>query len=391
MTLDTAQNDIAGMPLGIDEQTGIQESLHASTWTERLRVIDALWHRWNPSLQKLARRLASCCSGAAFFVEPHTGKVRPWINRCGSRLCPFCAVARTARVSAELTAILMAMKNPRAIVLTLRSNDRPLPEQLRILRANFRRLRARKAWKGSVRAGAYTVEITYNAKTGQWHPHLHIVYDGDYLHHETLRGLWHTITGDSNVIWISKVTDRAGAARELAKYIGKPQHVHTLSPENIGTYAHAVRHERLVQTFGALHGKKVHDTDKVQPVPADTYSVKLSTLVRLARRGWPTPAKLLVAIAAQWPLFADYIYHAIPNLTEPVDAATKYRALMARIRGSPRTNSQLASDAMDRPTAEARTHMLFGRYRQEREADTFDTVDLDHPATGLAEPIETAY
>ena len=52
----------------------------------------------------------------------------------------------------------------------------------------------------------YSYENTYNEKTGEWHPHVHMFALLDtWIDQEQLSETWHEITGDSFVVDIRKV------------------------------------------------------------------------------------------------------------------------------------------------------------------------------------------
>ena len=70
----------------------------------------------------------------------------------------------------------------------------------------------------------YSYENTYNEKTGEWHPHVHMFALLDtWIDQEQLSETWHEITGDSFVVDIRKVKkDKdfgySKAAAEVCKY-----------------------------------------------------------------------------------------------------------------------------------------------------------------------------
>jgi len=364
----------------LPRQSGLQEALHEGHWEHRSKLINALWLGGLDVYRRRAARLANCGTAARFYIAPDVGQVRPWLSRCKDKLCPFCAHARSGHVRAQLLDLLMQMTRPRILVLTIRSCDLPLRDQLVNLRSWFARLRNRKAWKERVRAGAYTLEITRNVKTGQWHPHLHIVYDGEYFPQKLLRRLWHTITGDSEIVWLQEIHDRPNAAAELCKYIGKVQKIGDLTDSEIREYATATKGIRMAQTFGALHGKKVEDTDPGKAEAPEEYFIPLGDIVRLAVDGEPTPLHLALLIAEHWPLFANYIYHRLPQAQVPRSDVDKYRRLRATLTGKPPPASGDGDSKDDRAAREAKLVTLFRRYHQ--EADQGNYIQLDHPWIG---------
>ena len=57
-----------------------------------------------------------------------------------------------------------------------------------------------------INGAMYSYENTYNEKTGEWHPHVHMFALLDtWIDQEQLSETWHEITGDSFVVDIRKV------------------------------------------------------------------------------------------------------------------------------------------------------------------------------------------
>ena len=219
-----------GIPLvdTLERQTRFQETVHEHHWDDRAKIINALADEVAPGLNPAARRMAACAQGASFYIDPSNETVRTWLSRCGHRLCPFCSNARSAATTQDLTELMLEHHADRMIILTIRSHDLPLDLQVACLLNAFKRLRHRATWKRHVAGGVYILEITRNTETGLWHPHLHILYHGSYYPHAEISKQWREITHGSHVVWVKKVTDVEGAARELAKYIGKPQRISSL-------------------------------------------------------------------------------------------------------------------------------------------------------------------
>ena len=109
----------------------------------------------------------------------------------------------------------------RFITLTLRHTDTPLADKLDRLTACFKKLRNSKCWKETQTGGAVMIEVKYDRDTGEWHPHLHIVAEGFFLHHQDLSAAWHAITTDSFRVDIRAIKTTKDAAFYVAKYVSK--------------------------------------------------------------------------------------------------------------------------------------------------------------------------
>lgn len=358
-------------PRSLPPQTALQESVHERHWDIRRHIILALEAGYSNWEHHAATALSTCSNGAAFFVDPATAKVRPWVSRCHHRMCLHCGHTRSAKVAEQIHLIANKLAQPRLMVLTVASVNRPLRDQLAHLRRSFRKLRNRKLWKSLVTGGVYTIEITRNQKTGLWHPHLNAIVGGKYFPQQLLRKLWHDVTGGAKIVWVAKVSDRQGAARELAKYIGKPQHVDEWPAPAIRDYAYAVNGERLVQTFGDVYGLKVADRDVDEPESADVYRVKISRLVHLAHRGCETPQKLLVLIADRWPQFRSYIYHQLPKLKPPPSIGDSLHRRLALIEGRAPPTGPTVTPIINKEEQDSKIFTAFCRFRADEQAEVF--------------------
>jgi hypothetical protein len=130
------------------------------------------------------------------------------------------------------------------VVLTLRSADAPLAEQLTRLYKSASKMRNSKWWKSHATGGMAAVEVTRSEQTSLWHPHLHILVHADWLDQKTLSEEWLKATGDSSIVHVSLVEKTEAAVREVTKYVAKPIH------RSIDFHADA-----LQELIRALHGR----------------------------------------------------------------------------------------------------------------------------------------
>lgn len=370
-------------------QTRFQESLHEPHWDARASIIHALADAPAPRLQRQANRLATCGTGASFFLDAQVDHVRPWLSRCKDRLCPFCAKARSASVTEGLEDLMRNHACDRMIILTLRAIDLPLADCLAQLKRFFKTLRRSKTWKHYVTGGAYVIEITLNPRTGLWHPHLHVAYRGLYFPQRLLSITWKTITSDSDVVWVSKVHDLEGASREMAKYVGKPQRIDTFTPDQIREYASATHGLRMVQTFGDCHNKPLTDDDPGQDEKTPDRHVPLSDLIHLTRCGFQTPAHLLALVAQRWAVFGRYINHELPQLAPHTDRTNSHDALLRLLRAEGPEQTRSPPPAAVGHRLDKQIRMAFLAYLTENDQGLFadtpmyyntrtETLDWNH-------------
>jgi hypothetical protein len=104
----------------------------------------------------------------------------------------------------------------------VKHSQAPLALQLDWLQRAFKQLRKEPVWKGRVTHGFAIIEITYNDKRGEWHPHLHILAHVGWLDWHALRSTWCRVTHGSNVIDCKKVRSQEDAIKYVLAYMGKP-------------------------------------------------------------------------------------------------------------------------------------------------------------------------
>lgn len=242
----------------LDLQSTHQRIAHRRHEGTRRRIIMALHHHGDAGLGKRAHRLAACCCCPTFRTG---GSQRIGVNlaRCRDRLCPLCSHRRGLQATAKVLALTHEFDSPRLLTLTLKSNDQPLRDVVFRLFNRFAQLRQLDGWSSRVTGGVWTLEVTRNPTTAQWHPHLHIIIDGEFFPHALLKKLWLAVTGDSFVVDIRAIHDRREAAKYVAGYIAKPADVAAWPASAIAEYALALHGRRLMQPFGTARKVDLDD------------------------------------------------------------------------------------------------------------------------------------
>jgi hypothetical protein len=156
-----------------------------------------------------------------------------------------------------LLPLVQAMTRPWFLTLTVK-NGPDLAERATHLRTAFKKLRRRAWWRAHVAGGVAVEEVTRNARTGEWHPHLHLVIDADVpqaVLQATLGGLWAAVTRDSYILDLRPFLGATVAhdLRELCKYTAKIGDI-VEWPALVGVYLAYARRRRLIFTFGSCYG-----------------------------------------------------------------------------------------------------------------------------------------
>lgn len=190
-------------------------------------------------------------------------------------LCPFCAAIRASR-SVEryvkrVDQLLKENKKLKPVLITLTvKNGTDLKERFEHLTNSFKTLLSRrrdylKKGRGfnqfcKIEGAFYSSEYTYNPKTKEWHPHIHIFgLIEQWIDQEELQETWHEITGDSYIVDVRRVNKEKGlgytkGVSEVFKYALKFSH---LSVENTWEAFKILKGKRLTGSFGLLHGVKL--------------------------------------------------------------------------------------------------------------------------------------
>ena len=106
----------------------------------------------------------------------------------------------------------------------------------------------------------YSYENTYNEKTGEWHPHIHMFALVDsWIDQQEFAEYWQSLTGDSYIVDVrrakkEKGSGYAGAAAEVCKYALK---FGDLSVEKTWEAFKILKGRRLTGSFGLLWGVKI--------------------------------------------------------------------------------------------------------------------------------------
>lgn len=219
-TSEEGFNPTSQFPDEPDPGPELCEGFRHSGWSvRRSKVAEAI--RNTEGLGGRLNRFCHCGDAGWLMTDAATGqKLRLRLNRCRDRFCEPCAREKRQTVVNNL-GNRAPTQNLRLLTLTLRSSDADLREQVKRLYKSFRTLRAGKLFKKRIRGGVFFAEITYNADTERWHPHLHVVFEGDFIPHAELSKAWQEITGDSFIVDIRRLRDSRAAAGYVAKYASK--------------------------------------------------------------------------------------------------------------------------------------------------------------------------
>ena len=194
-----------------------------------------------------AGRMEACSREWVAYRHVPTWAIVMRSNRCRDRFCLVCMALRSRAMVRRYESILGLVPRLRMMTFTIRSGD-DLHSTLDMLMAAWGRLMRRKAFKARVRGYLRSLEVTHTG--AGWHPHLHVLYDGEFWPFEELKNEWKIITGGEGSVDIRM----AGSIKEALKYVVKPAGLKGLDQTQFEELVTVMKSRRSIQTGGTLRG-----------------------------------------------------------------------------------------------------------------------------------------
>jgi len=163
-------------------------------------------------LRKKAGHLNDC--GADYISvnchECSTDNVAVLSQHCKLRSCRECASKRKREWLGKHLPNLEGIPwwQLRHLTLTLRNQDDVKGGIRRLMRC-FKTLRL-KHYKDRMKGGlvGYEAHVGVNPETGKWNVHCHVIVHGGYIDQEELSQKWQSITGDSMIVHIRRISKK---------------------------------------------------------------------------------------------------------------------------------------------------------------------------------------
>lgn len=202
---------------------------------------------------------------------------------CMDRLCPMCAWRRSLKIFGQVSQILELISgNYTFLFLTLtvpNCTGEALSETLNRLNSAFYQMTKYKAWKKAVKGYFRALEITYNKRRDDFHPHFHCILavsksylkNDVYIPHEEWLNMWRRAYKDESIkmVNIKAITHRMKndealtdaenlekAVAEACKYAVKSKDVlhsdNDLTDKVVRTFTDALYHRRLASFSGCF-------------------------------------------------------------------------------------------------------------------------------------------
>jgi hypothetical protein len=256
--------------------------------------------------------IRECRTHATFQRDSATGDVKVFGDSCRDRWCVMCCAQKLAYAKDQAAMYIKSLTAPRFLTLTLKNNESSLKHQVAFLQQSFSKLRNRAYWKKNVTGGIWFLEVKRGKNSEQWHPHLHILLDGNYMEQGRLSALWELVTFGSPIIYITRISDVEHAAFYVAKYSSKPAVLQNMPLADRMETITALFRKRLCGTFGTA--KSITLTPpKIETDNNWDYIGHHDDIVRKAEKD-PAARAILVAYNNYEPLteleFENFVGHA---------------------------------------------------------------------------------
>lgn len=271
----------------------LEAAFRHSGWAHVRHRVHVAMRRADIKLHRL--EAFETCGSAAWVLKSldTSNQFKVASSNCHDRFCIPCALDRAAIIRTNLRNHLQARRKAsasakhyvhRSMTLTVKTTSgEPLKTSLDNLATWFTKLRKTRLWKQCVRGGVAICELKYFRDTRRWHPHLHVIWEGQYIPHDELKRAWHAITQSSYICHLKPIRSDEAAIRYLSGYVTKTMD---------GSFSHdvdlireaieALTGRKLIATFGTWH--KVALLKRV-PVGQWTAVLPLDVLVRRAKAG----------------------------------------------------------------------------------------------------------
>lgn len=243
-----------------ETEAAAEQPFRHSGWAAHRNKIGHALERAGVSRRRIARFRA--CGDRCWLLKNQTNEdeLVLAVEHCHDRFCLPCAQARSYRLSVRLNEICEG-KDLRFFTFTLRHSDAPLQQQLDRLTKCWRKMRGTSIWKRTQHGGVAVIEVKQSKETHRWHPHLHVIGEGDFVPQSEIANTWKRITGDSFIVDVRRLRDAKEAVRYISKYASKGIDLSARSSvQDLAEAITSLGSKRLVQCYGTWSKLRTTDT-----------------------------------------------------------------------------------------------------------------------------------
>jgi hypothetical protein len=214
----------------------------------------SLYSRWDNQYGTEKSELLLQCRHFAWFARhEETGLVKVVANACHLRWCPICSEVKRMQIKSAVAKWVKTIKRPKFMTFTIKHSNESLPDQIKRLYKGYRLFRQHKLLRKKQRGGVWFFQIKRSKKSGEWHPHLHVIVDMDYINKVEIQDEWLLTTGDSYVVDIRAIKDPGKVVDYVSRYAAKPCNLADYAEDDVDTIANSLNGKRLCGRFGSGH------------------------------------------------------------------------------------------------------------------------------------------
>jgi len=247
--------------LGIDSD--FRRSKRESCGDEWLRGRNLYFLSTGMESSKLVKHYDDCCTGASMYHNRETGELKVISGACNLRWCPICARKRAYKVSRDIRAWLDGYVQPRFLTLTMKHSKLPLSEQIDLFQKSWRRFYRSVECKSHISQAIWAFQITYNKVRKEWHPHLHILYKGEFWDKKEISRLWKICSNGSYIIDIRSTDDREHTIDYISRYVGRPCSLESIPESKYAELYYGTKGRRMFGQIGAKKPKIIQPPTKL--------------------------------------------------------------------------------------------------------------------------------
>ena len=196
---------------------------------ERSVLLSQSYYRLN--LNKFDR-VAGCSSFLEFHRFTDNTLNLNYANFCRDRLCPMCSWRRSLKIFSQVSKVIdyISLNHESSYLFatfTIRNcSIEDLSETIDLLLYSWKKLSLQKKFKSVVTGSFRALEVTYNKKTDEWHPHLHVIlsvdknyFSNSYISQKEWSVMWHKALKVDNmpIVDIRRLKTLKGVS-EASKY-----------------------------------------------------------------------------------------------------------------------------------------------------------------------------
>ena len=191
--------------------------------------------------EKTLERIEECNSFLLMITDEKMTKEKLHkSNNCENRFCPICAYKKARKNALQLSVMIDYIKNEYNkdfLFLTLTAPNvgaLDLDSEIKKYNQSFKKLMERKEVKKVVKGYVRKLEVTYNKKRDDYHPHFHVILavnknyfkkSSEYIKQERWLELWRQSTKNPLITQVDirkiKFKDNKKEVSEIAKYSAK--------------------------------------------------------------------------------------------------------------------------------------------------------------------------